>query len=561
MGRSIPRFSNHTVPALPSTANQSAADSNPPFSRLGIRHFLSKLPGSALSRSHAPAWERISGRYGVLSGEAPPGHVLPLPFLREREFPQAASKDVEPRYGTRERPSGVPTQECGNESQERGNESEKGLPKALIATIICTLFIPFLLSQARAQNPTATAQDLFLQKKYTEAVRTLKSVVPDSAKSPSERLEAAIALASFYANDVGDIPRTITHYRRALRLSAPDPETVDGLKNQARKELDRWLDMEKKYRQLNASILQMKAKTFERRQSGDNSALKELEENRKKLDRIIAENPTYYRIHEVHYALGLTHLALENRWRAWRAFAKALSLKPAMHLAQPVDAMLENARKQWLRGAGRNTAWTLSGLMIACVAFAWFRSRLWTWFRFRHLAVGLAVIVAWIALFHLCLHWTGNPGDAGKLVNSDGVYPKPVYIHTALGEPGSDVVQALFYHGLIAVCGTFLFCSASGRMRRRARTMLLNTVFAILLAGSLATLYYFDHCDQDGRFYPEETYLPGMPQGYLAYPMNDPEPYLLINPLYYKGLDLSSIDDPVLVEWLESYAILHRNDP
>ena len=66
---------------------------------------------------------------------------------------------------------------------------------------------------------------------------------------------------------------------------------------------------------------------------------------------------------------------------------------------------------------------------------------------------------------------------------------------------------------------------------------------------------------QKGRFYPEETSLLGMPEGYLAYPMNDPEPYLLVNPLYYKRLELSSIDDPILAKWLESHAILHRNDP
>ena len=431
-----------------------------------------------------------------------------------------------------------------------------------------------MLSQARAQNPTtttsssftATAENLILQKQYTEAVRTLKSAVVDPAKKNSERLGAAITLARFYANEVGDIPRSIIHYRKAIRLASPDPnpdtepQNIEDMEKQARTELNHWLALEKKHRQLNASIQQMKAKTFERRVPGDRSAQKKLEENREKLDRIIADNPTYYRIHEAHYALGLTHLALESRWPAWRAFAKALSLKPAMHLAQPVDRMLTSARKQWLQGFGRNTAWTLSGLMIACVAVAGFRSRLWAWFRFRHLAAGLAVIVAWIALFHICLRWTGEPSDAGRLVNSDGVYPKPVYIHTALGEPGSDVAQALFYYGLVAVCGTFFFCVGTGRMRRRARAALLNAAFAFLLAGSMATLYFLDHCDEKGRFYPEETSPLGLPMGYLAYPMNDPEPYLLINPLYYKGLELSSIDDPVLVEWLQSYAILHRNE-
>jgi hypothetical protein len=72
----------------------------------------------------------------------------------------------------------------------------------------------------------------------------------------------------------------------------------------------------------------------------------------------------------------------------------------------------------------------------------------------------------------------------------------------------------------------------------------------------MAVFFCLNFCDTDkAHLYTRSDVPETRTAGLFAYPMNDPEPYLLINPLYYQGLDLSSIDDPVLVEWLEFYEI------
>ncbi len=71
-------------------------------------------PSRFATRSHAPAWERISGRSGVPS-TPPHTHVLSSPVFRDNAFPHTASQRATPLHGTRERPSGVPTPERGNE--------------------------------------------------------------------------------------------------------------------------------------------------------------------------------------------------------------------------------------------------------------------------------------------------------------------------------------------------------------------------------------------------------------------------------------------------------------
>jgi tetratricopeptide (TPR) repeat protein len=405
-----------------------------------------------------------------------------------------------------------------------------------------------------AETPSNPAEEHFARGAYQEGVRILKKTAGDRSLSTADRTAAMIALAMFYESRVGDVTRAMAGYRRALKR--PVDEKVNALLSSARTELDRLTEREQTHRRLNDEIRRMKADSFKRIQLNDIGARQRLAANVDRLQQIIDSQPDYYRLHDVYYALGLTRLTLDQPYRAYRAFNRALKRKPAMSLAQPVVRLSEKSRVQWLRRLGRQSAWSTMGVLLAVLVLGGARSRPWRWLRFRHLAAGLVVIAAWCALYFLAQGNLADGDAAGGLINNDNIYPTPVFIHLALGEPGSEVARYLFFHGLVAVTGVFLFAAVVGRMRPRSLALISNLAFAVLFCGSLATFYYLDHCDTLGRLYtPEATITAALSRGYLAYPMNDPEPYLLINPLYYRGLDLSSVDDPVLIDWLKSYAI------
>jgi tetratricopeptide (TPR) repeat protein len=422
--------------------------------------------------------------------------------------------------------------------------------RELRKVVLCLVGIILVFSGSASANPLTAANELMAQGELQQGIRALRSAVKDSTLAPDERFAAAVRLAHFYADRVGDYPRAIKHYRSGLRISGL--ENAD-LKQRAVSELAHLAELESTHRELNLAIRRMKAETIHKRKPGDPDGRQKLLDNAQTLTGHINDRPTYYRIHEVYYTIGLTHLALKSPYRAYRAFEKALSAKPAMHLAQPISRLHHDARLQWIRTGSRMTAWILAGLLIGTLGVVGFRARPWAWVRVRHLTAGLLVILVWAALFHLFSRWLVDLDLAGQVINSDGVYPKPVFVHTAAGAPGAEVIHYLFIYGLVAICGMFLFCVATGRMHHRLRAGLFNAVFAIAFTGALATLYYLDHCDNKGRFYATGPAVHGLSNGYLAYPMSDPEPYLLVDPLTYQGLDLSSIDDPLLIEWLKSY--------
>jgi hypothetical protein len=310
--------------------------------------------------------------------------------------------------------------------------------------------------------------------------------------------------------------------------------------------------LEKRHREVNARLRGMKAKTLQRGASEDPALRRQLAGNLRILERLLENQPSYYRLHEVFYTLGLTHLALESPYRAYRAFGKALAEKPAMDLAQPVTRLRNSARQHWIRTLSHWIAWLVFGVMLGTLTLVWLRGRPWRWLRLRHCMIGFVVMLAWSLLFWAAQRGVGGE-DAGRLINNDGVYPTPVFVHTDFGTPGSEVVNYLFLYGLVAVGGAFFFAVATGRVINRRRGAMVNAAFAVLFSASLGALYYLEYCDGKGRFYAKAEKRFGIADGYLAYPMSDPEPYLLVAPLIYRGLDLSAIDDPVLIEWLKSY--------
>lgn len=420
------------------------------------------------------------------------------------------------------------------------------------ALSMASLWILCLLAATAGADSRPTAQQCFARGEYQEGIRLLKSAAADAGATTEDRMEANAALARFYAEQVGDVGRAIRFYRAALRAPVPESPAPAAIRG----EMERWIAIEADHREWAAQLRQLKAAALERRLPADGKQREaRLRDNLRQLTAMLEQPPDEHRLHEVYYVLGLTHSALSQPLSACRAFDRALSIRPAMGLAQPVERLREKARRSWIHTYGRKVARGLCGVLILALAVGGFRARPWQWLRVKHLLAGLVIALSWCAIFGLAHHVLADRHAAAALVNSDHVYPKPVYIHLAFGEPGSEVAGTLFGYGLAAVTGTFFFAAAIGRIRRRGLAVFLGASFALLASGSLAALFYFDHCAERGRPYLAEAAPTGLPTGFLAYPMNDPEPYLLINPRYYQGLELSSIDDPVLIQWLRSHEI------
>ncbi|MCG8551919.1 MAG: hypothetical protein MI799_16070, partial [Desulfobacterales bacterium] len=322
---------------------------------------------------------------------------------------------------------------------------------------------------------------------------------------------------------------------------------------EAQHQLGQWEALREKERGLSLKIRDMKPLTFTRRTVGNPAQTGKLEQNIDTLNTMAGSRPDYYGRHELYYTLGLTHKACDQPFAAWKAFRHALALKPAMDLYMPVSRLEKETRLLWQKKFLRTGAGNLLSVALLTLTITWVLQRPGRWFGFRHLAAGGLVAGVWALIFHL---WAVNPQhleNARQLVNSDGIYPLPLYLHLKSGTPGSGPLNYLFYYGLGAVTGIFLFSAATGRFKRRLLASGLNLAFGLALCTSLGILFYLKHCQTNVEFYPRKAGVADLTKACLAYPLSDPEPYLLTNPLYYHGLDLSQIDDLKLIEWLKSY--------
>jgi hypothetical protein len=425
---------------------------------------------------------------------------------------------------------------------------------------IISLGLILLILQAGATGSASVlndAQEQFTAKQFQDGVNILRKAGADKTASNEDRLKANLALARFYSNQAGDFQRASQVLKRALsHWKNRDPAQVFF---EAKHQLGQWEALGKKEHALFLKLREMKQLTFTRRTVGNPSQTRALEQNINALNAMSKSRPDYYGLHELYYTLGLTHKVCDQPFAAWKAFRHALALKPAMDLYMPVSRLEKETRQLWQKKFLRIGAGSLLSIVLLILTITWYLQRPGRWFGFRHLAAGGVVALAWTLIFHF---WIVNPQhleNARQLVNSDGIYPLPLYLHLESGTPGSVPLTYLFYYGLAAVTGIFLFSAATGRFKRRLVTTGLNFAFGLALCMSLGTLFYLKHCQTNVEFYPRQAGVTDLAKACLAYPLSDPEPYLLTNPLYYQGLDLTQIDDLKLIEWLKSYDQLAKN--
>jgi hypothetical protein len=309
---------------------------------------------------------------------------------------------------------------------------------------------------------------------------------------------------------------------------------------------------------LERRLNRMRAAALQPGRSDDETFRHNMQAQQKQLRQMTATPET---ADAIDYTLGLTLLALDRPFAADRTFGRVLKRRPAFGLYQSIGRLKETTRHAWTRALLQGTAWAvLTGFwMAATVGTGW--SRPWRWVRWQHLTACLIALLAWIAVYQAVLHWPGHQESAAGFVNRDGFYPTPTYVHTRPGTPESEVAGRLFNYGLTAVGSIFLLAVATAGIRQPGRRCLINGLGGLLLGMALMTQFYYAHCENRSRLYRRNATAAAWLSAQLAFRSSEPEPYLLTDPQAYAGVELASISDPLLVEWLERHLPDARRQP
>jgi tetratricopeptide (TPR) repeat protein len=415
-------------------------------------------------------------------------------------------------------------------------------------------------AEASTTQIDLSAMDSLMEKaQYQEALEGLRKALADPTISTEMRSLVLTKLGLFYQHQVGDFDRARRYFNK---IGGPKPAggppaamatAMDAAMAAAMAAATELADLEKRYGATDKVLARQKRILLRPGGASSPESRTQVQTAVDRLESIASETPAYYRLHEVYFYIGMGQLALGRNWRSLAAFDKAVVLKPAIHLYQPVRRLSRTARETGWRDLLSTGAWTFTATFGGILVLAALFAKPWQWVSARHLGTGLMVLLLWWGAFQLAFLWIGKHSDAAEIVNHDHFYPAPTYVHTLPDSPGSDLAQLLFRYGSVAVLGIFFLTILTVRLPHRAIILSLNLILAILLSCSLTGIFYLRHCDAKSRLYTHEISLRGLLEGHLAFRLSDPEPYLLTHPTYYRGLELDSIYDPELLEWIKKY--------
>ena len=410
--------------------------------------------------------------------------------------------------------------------------------------MICLPAAPFEPAKA-TPGPLILAREKIADGNFHEAHRLLDKAMRNREMQTADHLPILAELAGFYENLVGDDHHALKLWQQLLSKAPAASQRISAQRAITRIE-DRQHRLAHVKHQLNG--LRMAAVQPGHRE--EPAFLKKMARQRKQLEQM-ANHPELAA--DIDYTLGLTHLALGHSFRADWAFGRVLTHRPAFGFQQPIERLRKTARQAWIRCLAQRASWAVLAAfwLIVAIGMAW--SRPWHWLRWRHVGAGMVAALIWIAGFQIMLHWPDRQGQASEFVNRDGFYPTPTYVHTRLGSPESAVAQKLLYYGLTAVGGTFLLTLITARLRRQRLRQWIGGVGGLCLGLALATQFFYAHCDNLSRFYRRNDSPAAWLSAQLAFRASEPEPYLLTEPRAYPGVELASISDPLLVDWLEQH--------
>jgi tetratricopeptide (TPR) repeat protein len=406
--------------------------------------------------------------------------------------------------------------------------------------IVISIIVFVLAFNANAKSsPSDEAQAFFAKGDYLSGMNILTKAMNDP--DPVQRSLALEAYAKFYENIVGNTDYALSLYGQVIRTNLPPDHPI---KTSVQKEIDR----------LNLLKAQnSKEDTFLRRLKPAELLSNETEKKERiaQLRSLIEQKPGYYRLSEVYYQLGRGYYAMENCHDAYLALRKSVELKPGVNYYLPVNVWADMAYGRWVRSTLYSILWGIFGGLLIVTAVAFYASRPWRWLKLRHLMIGLAMVALWLGVFAISYKWfTDNFPITDKVMFQVNAAP-PYFTNFGPDSPNWEIVKSLFGYGLVGVLGLFALSVGIGRIKYRWTALLINLICALVLFGSLLTVFYMRYCDQKSIFNSEakQTVLYYL-QGGNYFVSTGLEPFVLTNPRAYRDLALSNVTDAYMGAWI-----------
>jgi hypothetical protein len=280
------------------------------------------------------------------------------------------------------------------------------------------------------------------------------------------------------------------------------------------------------------------------------------EERAAELRTIIERHPDYPHTARAYYFLG-ANLGTSKQYReAYRAFTKAVELRPALDSSLPVRYRLQVVHREWLRSFAGRTSWGILGVVLAASAVLFFVARPWRSLGLRHAVMLAAVCLAWWLLLNAAAWALDGQVRLEKLS-----FEKPAFVSGLPGSPGSERLTLLFRYGLLSILGAFVIAVGLSKLRLKWTRAAATGIASLLVCACLMTVFYLRHCDRGGFFEPGRGEILTRLRGGAFFPLADLEPYVLTNPRAYPDMRLSEIDEHVLKAWLErQYSIIAADE-
>lgn len=401
------------------------------------------------------------------------------------------------------------------------------------------VFVLLLASSIGHAGPSfvTDAQTAFVQGEYARGLDILNRHRITGERGSEEGAEATLALAAFHETYTGNFKLALKLYRQIASTSsrASQPAVAS-----ARTAMEKLESLMSRNRSLDRQLKEIRIDSQGMTPSGATERIA-------KLEALIAEHPSYYRLPEAYYCLGLNHVLLDNTKRALDAFELCIQKWPAVDFHLGVTHQVKKIKKNRLERWIHIFVWGTSGLLLLLGTISFYGARPWKWLRFSHLMLCAGTLLVWWFLFAgahgLLAHlYKPAPHTASEPLST-------VYSNTGPDSPGSSAASTLFSYSLVGLMGICLFSIAVGRVKPRWIAVAATSVFGFLIMTSLSGIFYLRHCQGQGEFASSKQGLLRYVAGAFRFTQDEPESFILIDPKAYPHLNLNDAT-PETREWV-----------
>lgn len=415
-----------------------------------------------------------------------------------------------------------------------------------VAVILLLVMVSSQLSAST--DPVLSEADQLLGKgQLSEALSLLSKSIHKHAADPPRQALYLKALGDFYRDRCGDMNRARMSYRRIVNSPLPGDHSLKKTAGDALADIE---TLEMKNKQQNARLKTLMARASRKRMHA--AVKKDIAE----LEAIIRDNPGYYLLHEVYYALGVNYQSLNRYGNVYRALEKAMEIKPGIVFYLAVKHRAKQAYGEYVRGTVTNVTRGALWALLLITMGVFYLSRPWKWLGVKHIVILLVLALSWWLVFSLSQVIVGTVFESShknRPVQPEDKGKDPEYHRSLPGTPGSGVMNHLFWYGVFGVVAVFVFATALGRFKYKKTAVALSGVYGLLLFLALSTLFYMTHCDRIAEFKPGGGGISRYLSGGIHFKESTPEPYILTDPLSYPGLNTENITDPYLLDWILRY--------